>query len=75
MYQKNKNMEVLTTLKLHQALKVALGNRTQVWLSDETGIAQSEVSRMLRGDLIIKDAELTKFNKALKTNFSLQGSN
>lgn len=68
-------MEVLTTLKLHQALKVALGNRTQIWLSQETGIAQSEVSRMLRGDLVINDNSLSKFNKALKTNFKLQGGN
>ena len=62
-------MEVKTELRLHERIKEALDGRTQRWLSLNAKIPESELSRKMQGKLLFTDAEITRINEALKTDF------
>lgn len=62
-------MEIKTELRLHERIKEALDGRTQRWLSLNAKIPESELSRKLQGKLLFTDAEITRINEALKTDF------
>ncbi len=65
----NKFMEIKTELRLHERIKEALDGRTQRWLSLNAKIPESELSRKMQGKLLFTDAEITRINEALKTDF------
>ncbi len=65
----NKFMEIKTELRLHEKIKEALDGRTQRWLSLNAKIPESELSRKMQGKLLFTDAEITRINEALKTDF------
>jgi len=46
-------------------------SRNQQWLSDETGISQSQLSKKINGRIPWKQKELDKINKVLGENFKL----
>jgi hypothetical protein len=58
-----------TELRLHERIKEALDGRTQRWLSLNAKIPESELSRKMQGKLLFTDAEITRINEALKTDF------
>ena len=62
-------MEIKTELRLHERIKEALDGRTQRWLSLNAKIPESELSRKMQGKLLFTDAEITRINEALKTDF------
>jgi hypothetical protein len=62
-------MEFKTELRLHERIKEALDGRTQRWLSLNAKIPESELSRKMQGKLLFTDAEITRINEALKTDF------
>ena len=62
-------MEIKTELRLHERIKEALDGRTQRWLSLNAKIPESELSRKMQGKLLFTDAEVTRINEALKTDF------
>jgi hypothetical protein len=62
-------MEIKTELRLHERIKEALDGRTQRWLSLNAKIPESESSRKMQGKLLFTDAEITRINEALKTDF------
>ena len=62
-------MEIKTDLRLHERIKEALDGRTQRWLSLNAKIPESELSRKMQGKLLFTDAEITRINEALKTDF------
>ena len=62
-------MEIKTELRLHEKIKEALDGRTQRWLSLNAKIPESELSRKMQGKLLFTDAEITRINEALKTDF------
>ncbi len=62
-------MEIKTELRLHERIKEALDGRTQRWLSLNAKIPESELSRKIQGKLLFTDAEITRINEALKTDF------
>jgi hypothetical protein len=64
-----KFMEIKTELRLHERIKEALDGRTQRWLSLNAKIPESELSRKMQGKLLFTDAEITRINEALKTDF------
>ena len=64
----NKFMEIKTE-RLHERIKEALDGRTQRWLSLNAKIPESELSRKMQGKLLFTDAEITRINEALKTDF------
>lgn len=66
----NKFMEIKTELRLHERIKEALDGRTQRWLSLNAKIPESELSRKMQGKLLFTDAEITRINEALKTDFT-----
>jgi hypothetical protein len=61
-------MEIKTE-RLHERIKEALDGRTQRWLSLNAKIPESELSRKMQGKLLFTDAEITRINEALKTDF------
>lgn len=63
-------MEIKTELKLHEKIKEALDGRTQRWLSLNAKIPESELSRKMQGKLLFTDAEISRINMALKTDFT-----
>jgi hypothetical protein len=63
-------MEIKTELRLHERIKEALDGRTQRWLSLNAKIPESELSRKMQGKLLFTDAEITRINEALKTDFT-----
>jgi hypothetical protein len=65
----NKFMEIKTELRLHERIKESLDGRTQRWLSLNAKIPESELSRKMQGKLLFTDAEITRINEALKTDF------
>ncbi len=65
----NKFMEIKTEIRLHERIKEALDGRTQRWLSLNAKIPESELSRKMQGKLLFTDAEITRINEALKTDF------
>ena len=65
----NKFMEIKTELRLHERIKEALDGRTQRWLSLNAKIPESELSRKMQGKLLFTDAEITRINEVLKTDF------
>jgi len=65
----NKFMEIKTELRLHERIKEALDGRTQRWLSLNAKIPESELSRKMQGKLLFTDAEISRINEALKTDF------
>ena len=65
----NKFMEIKTELRLHERIKEALDGRTQRWLSLNAKIPESELSRKMQGKLLFTDAEITRINESLKTDF------
>ena len=65
----NKFMEIKTELRLHERVKEALDGRTQRWLSLNAKIPESELSRKMQGKLLFTDAEISRINEALKTDF------
>ncbi len=65
-----KFMEIKTELRLHERIKEALDGRTQRWLSLNAKIPESELSRKMQGKLLFTDAEITRINEALKTDFT-----
>ena len=65
----NKFMEFKTELRLHERIKEALDGRTQRWLSLNAKIPESELSRKMQGKLLFTDAEITRINESLKTDF------
>ena len=65
----NKFMEIKTELRLHERIKEALDGRTQRWLSLNAKIPESELSRKMQGKLLFTDAEITRINETLKTDF------
>ena len=65
----NKFMEIKTKLRLHERIKEALDGSTQRWLSLNAKIPESELSRKMQGKLLFTDAEITRINEALKTDF------
>jgi hypothetical protein len=62
-------MEIKTEIRLHERIKEALDGRTQRWLSLNAKIPESELSRKMQGKLLFTDAEITRINEALKTDF------
>ena len=66
----NKFMEIKTELRLHERIKESLDGRTQRWLSLNAKIPESELSRKMQGKLLFTDAEITRINEALKTDFT-----
>ncbi len=66
----NNFMEIKTELRLHERIKEALDGRTQRWLSLNAKIPESELSRKMQGKLLFTDAEITRINEALKTDFT-----
>ena len=64
-----KIMEIKNELRLHEKIKEALDGRTQRWLSLNAKIPESELSRKMQGKLLFTDAEITRINEALKTDF------
>jgi hypothetical protein len=62
-------MEIKTELRLHERIKEALDGRTQRWLSLNAKIPESELSRKMQGKLLFTDAEISRINEALKTDF------
>jgi hypothetical protein len=62
-------MEIKTELRLHERIKEALDGRTQRWLSLNAKIPESELSRKMQGKLLFTDAEITRINETLKTDF------
>ena len=62
-------MEIKTELRLHERIKEALDGSTQRWLSLNAKIPESELSRKMQGKLLFTDAEITRINEALKTDF------
>ena len=62
-------MEIKTELRLHERIKEALDGRTQRWLSLNAKIPESDLSRKMQGKLLFTDAEITRINEALKTDF------
>jgi hypothetical protein len=62
-------MEIKTELRIHERIKEALDGRTQRWLSLNAKIPESELSRKMQGKLLFTDAEITRINEALKTDF------
>jgi hypothetical protein len=62
-------MEIKTELRLHERIKESLDGRTQRWLSLNAKIPESELSRKMQGKLLFTDAEITRINEALKTDF------
>ena len=62
-------MEIKTELRLHERIKEAVDGRTQRWLSLNAKIPESELSRKMQGKLLFTDAEITRINEALKTDF------
>ena len=62
-------MEIKTELRLHERIKEALDGRTHRWLSLNAKIPESELSRKMQGKLLFTDAEITRINEALKTDF------
>ena len=56
-------------MKLHEKIKEALDGRTQRWLSLNAKIPESELSRKMQGKLLFTDAEISRINEALKTDF------
>lgn len=64
-----KFMAIKTELRLHERIKEALDGRTQRWLSLNAKIPESELSRKMQGKLLFTDAEITRINEALKTDF------
>jgi len=62
-------MEIKTELRLHERIKEALDGRTQRWLSLNAKIPESELSRKIQGKLLFTDAEISRINEALKTDF------
>lgn len=65
----NNFMKTKTELRLHERIKEALDGRTQRWLSLNAKIPESELSRKMQGKLLFTDAEITRINEALKTDF------
>ena len=65
----NKFMEIKTEFRLHERIKESLDGRTQRWLSLNAKIPESELSRKMQGKLLFTDAEITRINEALKTDF------
>ena len=65
----NKFMEIKTELRLHERIKESLDGRTQRWLSLNAKIPESELSRKMQGKLLFTDAEISRINEALKTDF------
>ena len=65
----NKFMEIKTESRLHERIKEALDGRTQRWLSLNAKIPESELSRKMQGKLLFTDAEITRINESLKTDF------
>ena len=62
-------MEIKTELRLHERIKEALDGRTQRWLSLNAKIPESELSRKMQGKLLFTNAEISRINEALKTDF------
>jgi hypothetical protein len=62
-------MEIKTEFRLHERIKESLDGRTQRWLSLNAKIPESELSRKMQGKLLFTDAEITRINEALKTDF------
>jgi len=62
-------MEIKTELRLHERIKESVDERTQRWLSLNAKIPESELSRKMQGKLLFTDAEITRINEALKTDF------
>jgi len=62
-------MEIKTEFRLHERIKESLDGRTQRWLSHNAKIPESELSRKMQGKLLFTDAEITRINEALKTDF------
>jgi hypothetical protein len=62
-------MEIKTELRLHERIKESLDGRTQRWLSLNAKIPESELSRKMQGKLLFTDAEISRINEALKTDF------
>lgn len=47
----------------YEAVNTAMDGRTNKWLSEKTGIAESEISRILNGRLIPSDAQKEKIKE------------
>ena len=62
-------MKIKTKLRLYEMVKESLDGRTQRWLSLNAKIPESELSRKMQGKLLFTDAEITRINEALKTDF------
>lgn len=59
--------------KLHELIQDALDGRPVTWLHKKIneGIDYSELTRKVKGDVIIRQSELNLINEALGTNFIL----
>jgi DNA-directed RNA polymerase specialized sigma54-like protein len=47
-------------LPFHEAVRLAMDSRPNKWLSEKTGIHESEISRILSGRLTPSDDQLSK---------------
>lgn len=62
-------MHLIEKVKLPEAIKEALDGRTQRWLSFRAKIAESELSRKMKGKINFTDSEIKRINEVLKTDF------
>lgn len=63
-------MEEKTKLSIQDKIKQALDGRTQRWLCFKSEIPETELSRKMQGKLLFTDAEISRINEALKTDFN-----
>lgn len=58
-----------TIVSIPEQVKKALDGRTQRWLSFEARIAESDLSRKMKGELDFTDEELERISARLNVKF------
>jgi DNA-directed RNA polymerase specialized sigma54-like protein len=57
-------------LPFHEAVRLAMDSRPNKWLSEKTGIHESEISRILNGRLTPSDVQLSKIKNVFVEELS-----
>ena len=61
-------------ISIEEQVKIALDGRTQRWLSLQVGIAESDLSKKIKGQLPFTKIELSKINRRLKSKINAKNT-
>lgn len=65
-----KSIDPVKETPFHEKLSIALDGRTNRWLSNKSGIHESDISKIVSGRLLPTDNQIAKIKTVFPTDFT-----